>query len=154
MTIGAVIMIFIVAVVGLVLVPAIATNQQAVSNTVDSANTTTITVPASGGVVDLSGSAILNTPVVYNTSSGIVVDAGNYTIEERVSTSTALKTIVYIADSGEYEGQTISIDYEYGTDGYAEESGTRSISTLILIFFVLAIVLGVLSPVIKQKFMS
>ena len=150
--IGAIIMVFITVIVGLVLMPAVAENQAAVSNTVDTANTTTLTVPASGGVSDLPGSALLNTPVVYNSSSGLVVAAGNYTIEERVSATTALKTIVYVADSGEFEGQSVNIDYEYGSDGYAEESGTRSISTLILIFFAIGIFVVVLVPILKQKF--
>lgn len=154
--VGTLIMVFVAVFVGLILFEAIA-DQAAVTSLTKTYNDTldqsTTTVPAEGTAIDLTGQSLLSTPIVIFANGTGAVPTGNYTITEGVSTSTGLKTIQYIAETDDIPDQEINISYDYGVQGYVDDAGARAIIPLIAIFFALAILVVVLYPIMKEKFM-
>ncbi len=149
---GAILVMFIGVLVGLILFQAVAQETGRSLNTLvfnDSSDGSTTTLGANGTRLDLTGQDLLSTPVVTNITSGIVVQAGNYTIDEVVSTSTGVKTISYLVLTPEYASQEVNITYTYGPDGYIDNAAARSIVPLITIFFALAIAVIALSPTMR-----
>ena len=144
---GAFLMIFIGAIVGLTLFLTVAQTAGPITATIDLANGTT-TVGANGARVDLTGQDLIGTAVVYNGTD--LVGSGNYTIDEIVSTSTGVKTISYLVDDAAYASIPLNISYTYGADGYVDSSGGRAMVNLIAIFFALAVAAIVIGPVVKE----
>jgi hypothetical protein len=106
-----------------------------------------------GGITDLTGQDLLSTPVVVNGSGYVISQGGNYTITEGVSTSTGNKVIRYTKLSNFING-TVKVTYNYGGDGYVEDSGTRAIIPLIIVFFALLIMAVAIIPVFRQGFLD
>jgi len=153
--VGVFITLFITIIVGVILLIAVA---QSIGETLDtstqnsSTNGLTYTVPADGITIDLVGQELLSTPVVHNgTADSVqVISVGNYTIDEGVSTSTGVKTIRYTAVGSEFDGHTMNVSYNYGADGYVENSGARGMIGMIVVFFALAIALIALEPTLRS----
>lgn len=156
-TVAAVILLFISLLVGLVLFPIIGQYVGSVTDTYFENATITgvqFTMPADGATIDLTGQELMDTPFVQNASGTTIVCSGadtNCTIAEGVSTSTGLKRIRLTANGTEHQGQTLNISYEYGPEGYIDSAGGRSITTLITLFFALAIALVALVPSFRNK---
>tara|TARA_Y100000310_G_C20584918_1_gene764884 strand:- start:762 stop:1265 length:504 start_codon:yes stop_codon:yes gene_type:complete len=108
-----------------------------------------ITGPADGVTIDLTGQDLLSTPAVSNETDG-TIGAGNYTIAEGVSETTGVKSIQYTAIGSEYATEPLNITYTYGPDGYIENSAGRSIALLIPIFAALAIAVLALVPTLRS----
>ena len=150
-TIGSILVVFVAVLIGIalyigtqqLLAPSIST---IVYNT--SAGSDSITCPANGVTIDLTGQELIGTPVVNN-ETGVVV-AANYTIDEGVSTITGVKTIRYKANTAEFAGATLNLTYTYGPDGYIESSGGRALASLIAVFAALAIAMVALEPTLRS----
>ena len=166
--IGVFIGLFIVLLVGLILLTSSAQNVGLSTTTITlggvNSNNTLIAadIPAVGSSVDLVGQDLIDTPVVVNGTTGETVAAGNYTISEIVSTSTGVKTISFQLDDPEFSStnQTASssiglnITYQYGPDGYINDSGGRALSNLIILMFAIALVVLSMLPVVREKFLQ
>jgi len=116
------------------------------------ASNVTYTLPNST-TTDLTGQELLSTPTVTNSTDVMgPISAGNYTIDEGVSATTGLKTIQFTwAAASEDAGQTpMNLTYDYGADGYLDNSAGRSIVGLISIFAALAIAVIALSPTLRS----
>ena len=123
---------------------------------VNSANLS-ITIPAASTTIDVTGQDLLTTPVVYMQPNGSLIGAGNYTIDEGVSTSTGVKSIQYESASGVdagLVGLTANITVDYGPDGYIDDSGARSVALIIPIFAALAIAIVALVPALRSEILS
>ncbi len=151
--IGTFINIFIVVVVGLALFLATAQQVGPITSTTTAVNTS-FTAPAISSIIDLTGQEILNTPIVINASDDLLTVTTDYVIDEGISTTSGLKSIRYTAASADGASQTVKVSYDYGVDGYIDDSGGRSLASLILIFFALAIAVVMLSPIIKEKILG
>lgn len=151
---GVILVIFVGVVCALALIPAIATQVEqttrANSGTVTVTNST-ITTPANGAVISLTGQELVGTPIVTNSSEGTVIAAGNYTIAECIRASDGLKGICYTTKSTYGAARSYNISYAYYPDGYADDGASRSIMGLILIFAMIAIAIFVLYPIMKER---
>lgn len=141
--------VFIVVIVGLSLMTAIAQQVGPVTSTTNARNVT-YTAPAANATIDLTGQELLSTPVVTNASSGTVVAAGNYTVAEGISTTSGLKSIQYTSTDGIYQSQPVNISYSYGVDGYITDAGGRAIASLIVLFVALGIAIVAMSPTMRS----
>jgi len=149
MGLGVFLMVFIAVIVGLALFLTIAQTTGSATAT-STATNVTYTAPANGARIDLTGQDLLSTPVVHNATTGTVILAGNYTIDEIVSTSTGVKTISLQVDSTDQQSLDWNVSYTYGADGYVNSSGARAMVSLIAIFFALAVVVITIGPVVKE----
>ena len=150
---GMIMTIFITVVVGTVLLIAVAQSAGVVSQEGYSNGTTTggqqIVPGVLGTVTCLTGQEILGaTPTVANATAAYL--APNYTISEGLCPTTGVKSVLYTQDSNNGTTLTYNVTYSYGVDGYADNSGARGITTLIVIFMALAIAIVVLVPVLKS----
>lgn len=149
--IGTLLVVFIGVIVGLVLMTSTATFVGQTTNTVVLTNAT-FTAPAVNATIDLTGQDVLSTPVVNNETSSTAVSATFYTIDEGISTTSGLKSIQYTTtDLGSsMAGASVNISYDYGADGYIDNAGARSLTSIILIFAALAIAVFAMMPALKS----
>ncbi len=100
------------------------------------------TMPSNGSCIDLVGQSLLNTAIITNRTSGGTVAATNYTIASGVSTTDNLLRLQLcskLASVNPFAGQTINVTYQYGAEGYIDNSGARAITGIIVILAALAI---------------
>lgn len=148
--VGTMLMIFIGVIVCLALVPALGTFIGANTGTTDSGNFTK-TAGAAGVTIDLVGQDLMNTPIVTNASNGVVINSGNYSITEGVSSTTGVKTIQYTTATGSaWASKSINISYTYGGAGFIDDAGGRAMVNLILVFAALSVAVFALFPSIKE----
>ena len=158
--IGVLMLTFISVLVGLILLQAVAPNIGQATNsysyTTATKNYTTTLPAANGSKVWLNGQDLLSTPTVYNMTGALTWGTGNYTIAEGVNPTTGVKGIYLQADRfpNAALANPVNITYEYGSDGYINNSGGRAMANLILIFFAMAVLGVVLYPVIKERFLD
>ena len=152
-TMGVLIVLAVAAIVGLVLFQESA-NQVAKANpsAVTTVTNQTITFPAVGSKLILTGQELVGTPVLTNATTGTLVPATNYTIQEEVRTSDGLKGIVLTAKAGYQNSVSTNISYTYYPDGYIDDAGGRSIAGIIVLLAAIAIAIFVLAPILKERF--
>jgi hypothetical protein len=148
---GAIMVVFITAIVGVVLFQTVAQEVGSTTNTIVQPNLT-FTAPANGDRVDIAGQELLSTPVVSNAT--YIIGDGNYTVDEIVSETTGVKTISFRTDDALIAGGEFNITYDYGADGYIDSSGARSMALLIPLFFALGIAFVALSPTLRSDLLS
>ena len=151
--IGILIMTAITLIVGLILLSeGIAGNVAQVSQTVTVQNVT-YTLAAQGSSIDLTGQEYISGITIYNSTGAtqIKIDATNYTIGEAVSTSTGVKTVSLTTNEADYAGVSVNVTYTYGVESYADNSGARSIATVIVIFTALALAVVAIYPALRQR---
>lgn len=154
-----IITIFIGVVIGLILLQgsAVGIGQ---STTTQNMNRT-FTAPAVNGTIDLQGQELITTPfVTWNhtcSNETATVGSGNYTIAEGISSVDGLKRIrlsvtdnAALSECGTIASKDWTISYTFGPEGYADNSGARSVIGLILIFTSLAIAVIVLKPTLEE----
>lgn len=149
--VGMMIMVAVGIIVCLIMLTASYGNIGKVTNTMTTTNYTIIT-PAAGSVKDLIGQEIITTPTVTNTTSGGAVPTTNYTIAETVSASDGLKRVSYKTLGPDYAGVNVSISYTYGPEGYADDAGARSVTSVLAILIAIAVMAIALYPILQQKF--
>ncbi len=146
---GLILSAFIGILIGLILISSSAADVAKATDEYTTGATYTITAPTSGSWKDIRGQELLSVPTVTN-SSGDAVAAGNYTIEERVSSVDGLKRIAYKNNNAAYNAAVVNVSYTYGMEGYIDDSGGRSIADLIIIFFALGIAAIALVPSLRS----
>lgn len=153
--IGTFMALFVTVLVGIVLLIAVASSAGVVSQTGYSNGTRTggqqVVIGTLGTATCLTGQELLDTPVVINSSGGATITSGNYSIAEAVCSTSGVKSVVYTQDAINDTGHTFNVSYTYGVDGYADNSGARGVTTLIIIFMALGIAVVALTPVMRSK---
>ena len=148
---GAMIMIAITAIVGLVLFSGgIAPNIGAVTLTATynaTAMVGTPVTPGAGVLTELLDPAGNGVQAVSGFSaqnlSGSTIEAANYTITSRQIDNTG-ELASFINASGEQAGQAWNMTYTYEPLGYINSAGGRSLAGLIAVFTALAILASIL----------
>lgn len=148
-SIGLLIGIFMVVVIGTALLTSSAQNLGPVRNTVAIANDT------------YSGTNATNTSiagklwtglVVYNATNDILVSAGNYTLYNNIvvdGTETARLEMNVVNNSDLNNDWLISGTFQQTS--YDTSAGGRAIAGLIIVFFALAIAVVVLVPTLRNR---
>lgn len=154
-TIGLIVMVFVMVVVGVAfLTGGIASNVENLRQTTSVVNET-ITAPATGSVIEITGSGIVGSAVVTNATSGAVVPATNYTIAGRQPPITSgVVTNTYTSNGGGYSGESVNVSYTAEPDGYDTSAGGRAIILLVTIFVALAIGVIALVPAARSGVME
>ena len=153
--VGVLISLFIAIIVGLILIQPIATNVEQGTQAVK--GLTTATNYSVTGVKDtkvaLRGQELGAVTIVVNATTGATIPAANYTIAECVRPTDGLKGICYTALDDYTTGAIaasgpVKVTYTYYPDGYMDDSASRSIFPLVILFAALAIAVVVLVPII------
>ena len=112
----------------------------------------TITIAAINATVTLTGRA--NTSLITIVNATDAKDwSANYTVLTKNSAGVLgifLKTEQAAGDVGQ-AGTSANVTYTYKPQGYIEESGGRAITSLILIFAALAIVVFIIVQIFKSE---
>jgi len=110
------------------------------TNTVNQVNQT-FTFPTTTGSIVLNGQAVSNV-IVTNTTAGVVISSGNYTIRNYdVSTGTLRSTLSGVSGTeGKFNSSGVKISYTYEPLGYVSDSGSRGFVQILPIFLVLALI--------------
>ncbi len=153
----AILIVFIGLIVTAVLISTIADTTFTQTNTLSVENVTA-TVAAVNATTDLKGRTLLSTGTqdVYNQSGASITVIPNLTLITGISTTTGLQSVqLFTHDNAtDLVGLSVNVTYSFEPDGYANNSGTRSITALILIFAALAMVVFILIPFIKDGSMG
>ena len=106
----------------------------------------TFTLAAVGGFVDRDACVnFAGTPTLINSTGGEIVSDTNYTFTTRVSPTNGLKVLTVQTDTGAvFASQGVNASYTCLPQGYAEDAGARSITSLIVLLSSLALVAFVL----------
>lgn len=112
----------------------------------------TFTIPANGSSVDWACQDLLTTPIVYNRSADHILGAGNYTVGERISPTTGVKTVYFQSNTvpANLQGAGANATFTCGPFGYINDSSARSVTGLITIMFALAIAVIALVPSLRS----
>lgn len=154
--IGSFLLVFITIIVGVTLFLASTQIVEGIRNTYSYNSSAGVdaayTVPADGITIDLYGQELIGTPLAINNTDGDdgLIGVGNYTIDEGISATSGLKTIRYTAIGSEFDGSDLNLSYDYGPDGYLDDSGARSVAGLIAIFAALAVAIVALTPTLRS----
>lgn len=104
-----------------------------------SVSNSTVTFPTIDGVLVLEGQAVSDV-IVTNATAGATVPASNYTITNYDASTGTLRATLTGLNATTYNNASVNVSYTYEPLGYAKESGTRSIMSIIAIFASLAVV--------------
>jgi hypothetical protein len=152
--IGGILIVFILAIVGLVLLTASAQLVGDVTNTVDVANASIANDNGTtlAALTQLNGKFVSDV-VVYNATGDVIILSGNWTIFNNqvvngVETALINTTpeITGGIDDGEWQ-----ISYTNQPTTYISSGGGRAIAGVIIIFFALAIAIITLFPTLRNK---
>lgn len=152
-TMGMLILMFVAVVVGVSLFVVVAQQTGGITNT-DTLENLTITAPANGGTFDFTDYKSLTGVIIYNATGGQLIEESNYTISNNFLTNGNL-VVRLTVDEADFENENwnVSATETQGVD-YINDSGSRSMTLLIPIFFALAIFVAVLSPITQGKILE
>jgi len=151
-TIGILISVAIVAIVGLILLQATAQSAGEVTNTY--AVTNVSFAAANNTLYTFTGYRALNSVVIYNNTADVVIGVGNYTVTNNVITDGALTTTVAVNySSAVYAGNGWNISGTAQPTTYAD-GASRAVTGLIIVFFALAIAAIGLYPIYQGELRS
>jgi hypothetical protein len=150
---GMLIIIFIVAIVGITFFIQIARDVGTSTSTVSVANESLGTV-LNNSVIYLTSYQSIDDVVIYNATTSVVADT-EYSVENKVVYNGALAIKVTV-DADDSDGETGN---EWFISGTAEPQGymsgaTAQMALLIPLMFVLAILLVLLMPIMKDKLLN
>lgn len=144
---GMAIMIFIAVLVGLILLQASAVSVGEVTNTISVVNQS-ITTAANGLAVNLQGREVSD---VIIRNSSVLFNTVNYSTLNNRIVNGAFGTAQLQTDNAFMASQSVNASYTYEPFGYIDDSGGRSVASLILIFFALIILIVSILPAIKER---
>ncbi len=151
--IGTIMILFISVLVGVIFFVTIAQDVGGSTNTQILVNGTFAT-GVDESSIDITGQDLLSTPIVYNATGITMTATTDYIISEIVSESTGVKTISLQVKSADTASQNVDVSYTYGPDGYINDSGARSMATLIPLMFALAIAIIALTPTVRSELLN
>jgi len=151
-TVGLLISVAIIAIVGLILMQATAQSAGEVRNTYAVANTSF--AAANNTLYTFTGYRALTGVVIYNNTADVVIGAGNYTVTNNVITNGALTTTVAVNYSAAvYAGNGWNISGTAEPTTYSD-GASRAVAGLIVVFFALAISAIGLYPIYQGELKS
>ena len=140
--IGVILPVAVAVIMALVLFQHIASNvdtgTRTNSGTVSVVNQS-ITSPANGAILELTGQELVGTPIVTIATTGEVIGTANYTISECVRTSDSYKGICYKTIAAAGASKAYNVSYSYYPNGYIDDNGARSITNLIILLTAIGI---------------
>lgn len=141
--VGTLVVFAVMVIVAAAFLPQIFANQSQMTNTFHRENVT-YTLPAVGGSLFIEGQEYIGNLEAYNgTGAAVVVDSANFTIVEAVNPSNNLKGInLTVVSTSSYAGSAINLSYDLGLEGYADDTGARSVAGLMGLFAGLALLAG------------
>lgn len=145
---GVLLVAFVGVVVAIALFNGGITENVASVTTVQSTVNDTVAAPAAGSTINLRG--IAASSFVAINSSADVVPASNYTVSNYQLDSTGLLTAQLTPNEGYSESQNWNVTYTYEPEGYATSSGSRAVSSLVILLSALAIGLYVLGVALNK----
>lgn len=151
--VGSFVLMFVVVITAIALLNGgISSNVASVTNTVTLTNQT-YTSGAVGSSVNIPYQALKGTIVITNASSGTLVPSTNYTVTNYVvSNGQLVTTITSLGGAGGWQGKSINVSSSTVEPfGYDTSAGGRAVTSLIVIFAALALAVGVLSYIMKDK---
>jgi hypothetical protein len=137
-SVGSLILFAVVVIVAAALIPTIFGSQSTMTDS--HVNTAQYTTAAASSSTYVTGQELLSTPTVVNESATINCVA-NVTFAEVVRTDTGFKGIsmTSVAAINRSLCSKVNVSYTYGADGYVEDTGGRSMASLIGLFSCLAL---------------
>jgi len=147
---SAIIIVFIAVVVGAIFLQTIAQNVGETTNLATLVNHTE-TLGANGDSIYIEEYRALSGITILNTTDGVEISSGNYTITNNVISDGAL-TVKVTTDTTEFESVSVEISGTAQPTTYIDSAGGRSMASLIIIFFALAVGVIALYPTLKNKF--
>lgn len=142
---------FVAIIVGVILFQVIAQTAGTSTNTVSV--DVNVTVGANGETYTFTDYKALNSVTITNATGGETIAEGNYTITNNVVSNGALTTTLTV-DDAEYESSSWNVVATGEPLTYINESGSRAMVNLIVIFFALMLVAVALYPVYESKLMD
>lgn len=137
--VGGFIMLAIALIVGLILLQASAQNVGDVTNTVTLANVSIGNLGAEGASIYVTDYKAISSVVIYN-ATGTLVPAANYTVTNNVVYNGAEAVQITTGAVNAYANDSVNISGTAQPLTYANDSGSRSMSVLIIILMALALV--------------
>ena len=143
---GVVLTVFVLAILGIVFIDAIGDSIVG-STELRSVTNETLIAAASGSTVQLQGKAVSGTPTVRNGS--VVFDSGNWTVLDNQIAANGDQVAQLRTDDAFMAG-LVNVTYDYQPTGYVSTSSGRSLTTLILIMFAIAILIVVMAGIFNN----
>jgi len=138
---------FIIILVGVVLIGAIADSVSEMDDTIRLANNESLTWAGNDTAIALANADyILGSEIVYNSSYGTLTSGTDYFMTRGGDSSTITYTNV-TADT--YDTDKLNITYTHEGDNYLDDSTSRNLLGLVILFFALAILAVGYNIVIK-----
>lgn len=107
-------------------------------------NENLVTLAANGAYLDRPGCVnYAGTPTVINATDSEVVNAANYTFTTRVSPTLGIKVLTIKTNAARYGSAVVNMSYTCLPQGYAEDSASRSIISLVVMFAAIAVMVFV-----------
>lgn len=154
-TIGALIMVFVVVIVGVAFLTGGIASNVAQTRTLSSVANSTITSDAINVTVEMPGSGYTDTPIIINSSGDELTVTTDYVTESRAAPVTSgVVTNTFIPRTADGASQSINVSYTSEPDGYDTSSGGRAIILLVIIFATLAIAVVALVPALRSGVME
>lgn len=146
---GMVFIMFVAALVGLTFIGLVADQVTQQTQTATVTNQP-FTFPQNQSTITLTGQAAYNV-VVINASSGATYGSTNYTVTNYVGASTGTPTVTLKGLSTVLNGTAVNLSYTYEPQGFIVDNSARSITTLIVIFFAIALLVVIMVPMFREK---
>jgi hypothetical protein len=148
---GTILMVFITVVVGVILLIAAAQELGKSTNT-DSIALYSIGTQTNGTTYYFADYKHLSSVTVYGngTANPVLLSAGNYTITNNVINPTGGAISASLLPTSEYTGTVWQINATAQPLGYVPDGGSRSIVSLIVILFALAVAIVALEPTLRS----
>lgn len=153
--VGAIIVIAVTLIVGVILFQVIAQQVGSTTNTITVANEST-GVAASTTPQYITSYRALNNVIFFNATGDVPIPSTNYTLTNNVIDPTTGGISVNLTRAAvvpQYNG-IWTFDATAQPTTYIPESGGRAVAALIVIFFALAIAIVALSPTVKGKLLE
>lgn len=112
------------------------------------ANQTLTAASVAGGNITLAGRELVGSIIVINTTGGQVVTSNFTTFNNKLVNGE--RVLQLQVNGAPHLGQPVSASYTYEGKGYVDESGTRALTSLILVFAALAVALIAFIPVFQS----
>jgi len=152
---SAIVIVFIAVVVGAIFLQTIAQNVGETTST-DVLLNDTQTLAANGSSIYLTNWRSLTDVVIKNATniSAVEIPSTNYTVTNNVVHNGALAVQITTtsADTAPWASHSVNISGTVQPLTYIDSAGGRSMASLIIIFFALAVWIIALYPTLKDKF--
>ena len=152
--IGTIMIVFIAVLVGIIFVQAIAQEVGSSINTVSVANVSLTTV-VNGTSQYLTDYRALSGVTIWNETGDTIVGSGNYTITNNaIDPTTGGLSVQILPDASAVDKNAWQVSGTAQPVTYIAESGGRTMASLIVIMFALAIAVVALTPTLKSKILE